>query len=244
MLLLEIIMIVIGLGSIIYGKKLVDDKEKKEITEHEVMTPKDEEAYLKEIREKIENYQQELEEKKENTLQETQDQMGTLSNEKMIGISEYSDQVLDKIEKNHAEVVFLYDMLQEKQTELQEMIQNANVAKAEFQDEIAQSYQETKELLQQIAEEFVIERTARSDEIMVQDEQEEIINGRLTVLEQLQPEEIDAFDQLENPKSKAEVNHNEEILDLHKKGHSVLEISKLLEMGQGEVKFIIDMYGR
>lgn len=26
------------------------------------------------------------------------------------------------------------------------------------------------------------------------------------------------------------------------KGYSILEISKMLEMGQGEVKFVLDMY--
>lgn len=242
MLILEIAMIVIGLGAIIYGRKLAENKE--EVTEHEVITTEDKEAYLKEIREKVANYQQELEEKKENSLQETEDQMGTLSNEKIMGISEYSDQVLDKIEKNHAEVVFLYDMLQEKQTELQELIQDANVAKAEFQDEMAQSYQETKELLEKAMVDHIVEQTPMPEKSMVQNEQKETAGGESTVLEQLQPEELDAFDQLTNPEPETTMNHNEEILDLYKKGHSVLEISKMLEMGQGEVKFIIDMYAR
>ncbi|MFR7425241.1 MAG: DUF6115 domain-containing protein [Clostridium sp.] len=32
------------------------------------------------------------------------------------------------------------------------------------------------------------------------------------------------------------------MLALHDKGYSILEISKMLEMGQGEVKFVLDMY--
>lgn len=41
---------------------------------------------------------------------------------------------------------------------------------------------------------------------------------------------------------KQKVNHNQEIITLYKKGHSVLEISKLLSLGQGEVKFVIDLF--
>ena len=37
-------------------------------------------------------------------------------------------------------------------------------------------------------------------------------------------------------------NHNDEIVSLYKKGRSILEISKMLSLGQGEVKFVIDLY--
>ena len=37
-------------------------------------------------------------------------------------------------------------------------------------------------------------------------------------------------------------NHNDEIIELYKKGRSILEISKMLSIGQSEVKFVIDMY--
>ena len=35
----------------------------------------------------------------------------------------------------------------------------------------------------------------------------------------------------------------EEVLKLHTQGKSVLEISKTMGMGQGEVKLIVDLYG-
>ena len=38
------------------------------------------------------------------------------------------------------------------------------------------------------------------------------------------------------------INRNDEIIALYKSGKSVMEISKLLGMGQGEVKLIIDLY--
>ena len=39
-------------------------------------------------------------------------------------------------------------------------------------------------------------------------------------------------------------NNNDEILALHKQGKSVLEIAKELSMAQGEVKLVIDLFGR
>lgn len=37
-------------------------------------------------------------------------------------------------------------------------------------------------------------------------------------------------------------NHNDEIIELYKNGRSILEISKMLSIGQGEVKFVIDLH--
>lgn len=38
-------------------------------------------------------------------------------------------------------------------------------------------------------------------------------------------------------------NVNEKIKELHKQGKSVLEISKQLNIGQGEVKLVLALYG-
>ena len=55
--------------------------------------------------------------------------------------------MIDKIEKNHAEVVFLYDMLNEKQAEIQKLIHEADSSKVQFQDELAKSYQNVKDIV-------------------------------------------------------------------------------------------------
>ena len=38
-------------------------------------------------------------------------------------------------------------------------------------------------------------------------------------------------------------NNTKEILALHRKGKSVVEISKALGLGQGEVRLVVDLYG-
>lgn len=47
-------------------------------------------------------------------IEKTERSMDRLTNEKMMAVNEYSDTVLEEINKSHKEVVFLYDMLNDK----------------------------------------------------------------------------------------------------------------------------------
>ena len=51
-------------------------------------------------------------------MERTERAMERVSNEKIMAVSEYSDTVLNTIHKNHEEAVFLYDMLNDKHTNL------------------------------------------------------------------------------------------------------------------------------
>ncbi len=62
-----------------------------------------------------------LEKAKESTIDSVNDSLCHLSNEKIMNINEYSDMVLDRIDKNHSEVVFLYGMLNDKEKEMKQM---------------------------------------------------------------------------------------------------------------------------
>ena len=58
-------------------------------------------------------------------IEKTERSMERLTNEKIMAINEYSDTVLDEINKNHKEVVFLYDMLNDKQETLKSTVSEA-----------------------------------------------------------------------------------------------------------------------
>lgn len=225
-------MIVIGLGAIIYSTKIADGAESSDIKS--VVDGQDQ---MEQLRHKIEQFNEEITRKQEEKLEDTSEKMNTISNEKIMGISEYSDQVIDKIEKNHAEVVFLYDMLNEKQAEIQKLIHEADSSKVQFQDELAKSYQNVKDIVDPVV---VSGKDAKktSNEQSDSDLSEEDYD-----LQKLSDKERQAFDEeFSMQEEEKKVNHNEEILALHDKGYSILEISKMLEMGQGEVKFVLDMY--
>lgn len=66
------------------------------------------------------------EEKTERTLER-------LTNEKIMAVNEYSDTVLEEINKNHKEVMFMYDMLNDKHKNLKSTVNEATEAAREAQ---------------------------------------------------------------------------------------------------------------
>lgn len=68
----------------------------------------------------------------------TKDALEHLSNEKIKELSEYSDTVLAEINKNHTEVMFLYDMLNEKSKEVHNNIRDLNLAAEAVQEAMTQ----------------------------------------------------------------------------------------------------------
>lgn len=270
MILLEIAMLVIGLGAVIYSFHVVETPINRDDS-----VSQSGKINIDKIDETLQSKIEEFEEKVENSFLETDDRLSELSNEKIIGMSEYSDQVVDKIEKNHAEVVFLYDMLNEKQEEIKKLITDTNAIKADLQNEAAKEYQKLKDQEQELYElrkelqvEFLNSPIQKDDfSVIISDsEKENTIDEFQELLEGSKAEEIDenlqtsvydaeiarieeeeAMSQTESkyqPYNKNEeiVNNNEEIITLYKKGRSIIEISKMLSLGQGEVKFVIDLY--
>lgn len=56
-----------------------------------------------------------------------------VSNEKIMAVSEYGETVIEEINKNHQEVMFLYDMLKDKHTDLTNSVREADAAQKEME---------------------------------------------------------------------------------------------------------------
>lgn len=327
MIFLEIAMIIVGLGAVAYSFRLTSGSKENDTTK-EIADVEDSQRESMRLQSALDSFTT----KAEMVCDNLEDKMGQMSNEKIIGISEYSDQVLEKIKKNHDEVVFLYEMMNGKQEEVKQLINDVDRQKAELQDEAVKEYQKMKEQEQQLDEmkknletdylQFQAEQGAfrrefeqlrenydslkNEIEISVDslqygmsddnsdapkkakdvlpddsfdDEFNKLLNGNTfentidetaddtfdssvfdAEIARIEEEETRALkndDFSENqipvfPETSSDYipvseqrqieNHNEEIISLYKKGRSVLEISKMLSLGQGEVKFVIDMY--
>lgn len=304
MVLLEILMVLVGLGAVIYSFRLVEEKKEAE-QDSETSTQDGGEVSSIDWEEKL----SELRGKVEALYEDVDDRMSRMSNDKIMGMSEYSDQVLDKIEKNHGEVVFLYDMMNAKQEEIKQLVQEIDGMKADLHDEAAGEFLKLKEQekrLQEIREEIELDALEyQSQKKEIQEEWQAL--ERRMIEEESNEEQVsrDAISDSdsENPKEETEIapsageserddseedapssifdaeiarieeeetkalledvesgketetslyqplseqekpeNHNDEIITLYKKGRSVLDISKMLALGQGEVKFVIDLY--
>ena len=106
-----------------------------------------------------------------------------------------------------------------------------------IQDALAKSYQTVKDILDPV------EVSGKDAKKTGNEQSDSDLSEEDYDLQKLSDKERQAFDEeFSMQKEEKKVNHNEEILALHDKGYSILEISKMLEMGQGEVKFVLDMY--
>lgn len=88
-----------------------------------------------------------IQERTDETVDYVEDKLARVSNEKIMAVSEYSDQILEKIDKNHKEVVFLYDMLNEKENEMKEFVQEIDKSKVVL-EEIANKELEKQKMIQ------------------------------------------------------------------------------------------------
>lgn len=297
MLVIEILMIVIGLGAVIVSFRLSDDDKENDNDTAQID--------LSEIEERM---KQSVKETKEEILNKADEKFSKISNDKILGFSEYSEEVFKKIEKNHEETVFLYNMLTEKEKEIQKLIHNVDVTNADLRNESARIYQEVKKQLAEVdsvlkklelesakainnnravnmnnissantmgfaesvnsndsmmrrpvSEERVMSSAINKERVREQTEQEipartqvrrsvaldaaemEAIAKITDSRERYISQDNNAFDE-EDGQEEGKANSNSEIIALYKKGRSVLEISKMLSMGQGEVKLVIDLY--
>ncbi|MBQ7464312.1 MAG: hypothetical protein IJS86_05585 [Lachnospiraceae bacterium] len=71
---------------------------------------------------------------------DTERAMEKLSNEKILAINEYGKTVVEEIEKNHKEVVFLYDMLTEKSADINNTVRKVDSIKKESRQDSPGTY--------------------------------------------------------------------------------------------------------
>lgn len=159
-----------------------------------------------------------VEESMEYAMEKTERSLERLSNEKIMAVSEYSDTVLQEIHRNHEEVMFLYDMLNDKHINLKNTVSEVNKTVKEVE--------ETKKEAEAVVQSVHSVQNHTEEESVP----EEIVSDA--------PMDVSA-DSDTDAKSR---NSNEKILELHKQGKSMVAIAKELGLGVGEVKLVIDLY--
>ena len=185
---LEIILLILGVAFIIISCFIIDrgSSDKKDAG----TAPADPEGLAK-IGEDI---KQNINGEAGRIIADAQDKLESISNDKIIAVGEYSDQVMEKIEADHKEVVFLYQMLCDKEEELKEMTDRMSTLKTECERVLMEEKQDTERKedfeaeLKKIRAEFEEERER---------EREEIENERAREREELELEKAKAREALE-----------------------------------------------
>ena len=132
----EIILIVIGaviflLGYLMPARKKDIDEEVQLISEDEIRKLVASET--EHVKDRVEDI---IDETVTYSIEKTERAMERVTNEKIMAINEYSDTVLEEINKNHKEVVFLYDMLNDKHDNLLATINEAAAATDEIKQTV------------------------------------------------------------------------------------------------------------
>ncbi len=126
----EIILIVAGILAVIIGYLIPNGHGVGE-NEFELTEDKIDEMVRKAIRNSQGQLDELLDESMEDAINKAERAMDRVTNEKMNAISEYSDTVMNDIHKNHDEVMFMYDMLNDKHKNLRNTVSEVNRAAKE-----------------------------------------------------------------------------------------------------------------
>lgn len=155
------------------------------------------------------------------------------TNDKIMAISEYSDTVIENMNKTHNEIMFLYSMLNDKHTELTGMASDLQRLAADVRSlEENLSVQQGQTV--QLAEQAMASQTIRSD-VQIKPQTTETAPSEKTQ----NPQSEESGETVE--KAAADGIHAE-ILNLKKMGLTEVQIAKKLGIGIGEVRLVNGLY--
>ncbi|NLG02900.1 MAG: hypothetical protein GX567_03560 [Clostridia bacterium] len=87
----------------------------------------------------------------EYAIEKTERSMAKVSNEKIMAVNEYANTIIEEMNKDHQEVMFLYDMLNEKQIDIKNTINRIHATKSEVEsamDLLNEQLEQEKSILQ------------------------------------------------------------------------------------------------
>lgn len=190
-------------------------------------------------------------------------------NSKIMAINEYSDTVLDSINKAHNEIMFLYSMLNDKNDELTRLSGDIDKASSRLRSSFEPLSADSAKRAEKpsVAVQKPAEPKSGTMQQDTKPDMKQMTGIDISGIIKTQPASAApaskagatattgtaaavsvkasdaAFGTPAGSSANADViNHTHEILKLYKSGKSNVEIAKLLSLGTGEVKLIIDLY--
>lgn len=156
----EIVLLVIGIICVIVGIILgLTDNNEKEATESSA-SDYDAASQVSQVAQTIDSI---IEKKMQDIEDKTEARLDKISNTKILEMNEYADGVLKEINRNHNEVMFMYDMLNEKDKEIKTTVKDVNVIRMNrgyaYNDAKQQSAMEEPKIVMQDIEDFVLDES-------------------------------------------------------------------------------------
>ncbi len=123
---MEIALFVIGVGAFMASFIISDKRDKAKRTEETVDSEVIRQMIDKEMQDAKDRVSEVVDETLNYAVEKTERASERISNEKIMAISEYSETVLADMNKAHQEVMFLYDMLNDKHENLKETVKKVD----------------------------------------------------------------------------------------------------------------------
>lgn len=162
---IEVVLIILGIIVFVLSFLLPAGKKNEVIDNSKI----NEEALKEMLNKEMENVKSQIGDIVEETIsyaiEKTERGMERLTNEKMMAVNEYSDTVLEEINKNHKEVVFLYDMLNDKHESLKNIVSEATKTANDVKQTLKDAEVTAKEV-QETVTEAVSSSTKSEDEFV------------------------------------------------------------------------------
>lgn len=204
------------------------------------------------------------------SVEKSERSLERVSNEKIMAVSEYAETVLKDINKNHEEVMFLYDMLNDKHKTLKDTVVEADKTAKEV-EQTAKKAEKTARSAVNSVEQAVEKNSSYENEVVTEGsghnsddnvgegfhpfmiEKVEIKNKKSRAKKAAKGVEQKETKQIKETESnnvdiqfetgtQGSKNNNDKILKLHNTGKSNMIIAKELGLGIGEVKLVIDLF--
>lgn len=218
-----IVLMIIGVVFIVVSFMLTEKMdEEKELETSMVQIPKE---LTQEQKEKVDKLLQSyMDEQVDGKLTDIETRLSEIVNQKTLALGDYAVTVNEEIDRNHKEVVFLYDMLSEKQKDI---MTTANM--------VDDYKKEVETMVQHGTAQVVLNQEPVEEDVQHPQTEEEAMEEAIKEME-----ETPVSDDLEA--ELANVDNKDMILEMHNSGLSILEIAKHLGLGVGEVKLVVDLY--
>ena len=124
------------------------------------------------------------------SMEKTERSMERLTNEKIMAVNEYSDTVLEQINKNHKEAVLLYDMLNDKHENLKSTVSEAVKTASEVKKTVKDAEVTAREAKEQAVEikEQIPAPVPEKEFVPIQAPRVEVTDGSATAEIEKEPE--------------------------------------------------------
>lgn len=236
---ITIVLIVLGIalliGSCFFGKSDAKEPEYDELIKRLAKRELSAEE-TERIRQAVDQI---ISDKTEEVIIKTDDYLSKIANEKIMSVDEFSKQILERLDKNNSDIMFLYNMVTETKEELKTEIANAKKIKEALSKAVEKRSEEVPLSLEKrqesIGKSGVTLKAESVKRPVVKKEKKEQEPDEIAALLAATMTQETATVEGDMPKDK--------ILELYKSGKSIRDISRELGMGQGEVKLVVDLYG-